>query len=100
MVTSRSRWEIGRESARNKANGDISRVNSGKCWNKARCFARDISGSPSKESKMGKHEEHRIANTVVKIAFRTFGAGEEGVAVDIHNATAATMKRSGKEWNT
>ncbi len=48
---------------------------------------------------MGKHEEHRIANTVVKIGFRRFGAGEKVVAVDIHNATAATMKRSGKKWN-
>jgi hypothetical protein len=92
-----------RESARNKANGDISRTNSGKFWNKARCFARDISGSAgngSKGGKMGKHEEHGIANTVVKIGFRRFGAGEEVVVVDIHNTTAATMKRSGKEWNT
>ncbi len=92
-----------REDARNKANGEISRENSEKCWNKARGFARDISGSAGnvrKGGKVGKHEEHGIANTVVKIGFRTFGAGEEMVAVDIHSATAATRKRSGKEWNT
>jgi hypothetical protein len=88
-----------RESARNKANGDISRVNSLKCWNKARYFVRDIrrsAGNVSKRGKVGKYEEHKIAYTV-KIGFRRFGAG---AAVDIHNATAATMKRSRNEWNT
>jgi hypothetical protein len=47
-----------RESARNKANGDIGRANSGKLWNKARCFARFIGGSAGKLSKRGEVGEH------------------------------------------
>ncbi len=48
-----------RESARNKANGDIGRAKSWKCLNKARCFARDISGSAGNVSKGARWESTR-----------------------------------------
>jgi hypothetical protein len=91
-----------RDSARNRANGDISWANSGKCRNKARCFAGYVGGSASnvsKRGKVGEHEEQRIANAIVEIDFRRFGAGEKVIAVSIHNTTTVTAKWGGKKWN-
>jgi hypothetical protein len=68
------------DSARNKADGDISWANSGKCRNKTRCFAGYVGGSASnmsKRGKVGEHEEQRIANAIVEVNFKKFGAREK-----------------------